>query len=281
MSTWVLKDPQILQCDDINCYLVDIWRVIAPANSTAPRLSQGHPVTPTTMTTTDLYSHSHSGTRALQCASRLRWTSFGLVAVVTVAAAIFGIPTTAMAKPMPSAQEQVIAESAQIAIDVFDSNLTLSTVDRNEVFDAYVADIARQAAMFLGVEVRAMQRAWLSADLARKRALINGLTQLGVPYKINAAIENVAFDCSGLVAFAWGEAGVALARGSSAQFASAKPVKEEEAQLADLIWRPGHIGLYLGVQSAVLQTPYSGRSVELQMMNNRISSWVKYANPLM
>jgi protein involved in temperature-dependent protein secretion len=57
-------------------------------------------------------------------------------------------------------------------------------------------------------------------------------------------------------------------------------VKEEEAQLGDLIWRPGHIAMYLGVQSAVLQTPYSGRSVELQMMNNRISSSVKYANPL-
>ena len=231
-----------------------------------------------TMTPADL--SSHSGIRAPQRTSRLKWTSFGLVTVVALAAAIFGIPTTALAKPMPSSQEQVIAESAQIALDVFNSNLRLSTADRNEVFDAYVADIARQAAMFLGVEVQAMQRAWLSADLARKRALINGLTQLGVPYKLNAAIENVAFDCSGLVAFAWGKAGVALARGSSAQFASAKPVKEEEAQLGDLIWRPGHISMYLGVQSAVLQTPYSGRSVELQMMNYRISTWVKYANPL-
>ena len=41
--------------------------------------------------------------------------------------------------------------------------------------------------------------------MAHKLALINGLTQLGVPYKINAATENVAFDCSGLVAFAWGK----------------------------------------------------------------------------
>ena len=280
MSTWVLGDPQILQFDDINCYPVDIWRVIAPANSTAPRSSQGHPVTPKTMTPIDLYTYIHSGTRAPQRAWRSRWTSFGLVAAVAVATAIFGIPTTALAKPMPSAQEQVIAEAAQIAIDIFDSNLRLSTADRNEVFGAHVADIARQAALFLGVDVQSMQQAWMAADLAHQRALINGLTQLGVPYKVNAAIENVAFDCSGLVAFAWGKAGVALSRGSSAQFASAKPVKAEEAQLGDLIWRPGHISMYLGVPSAVLQTPYSGRSVELQMMNNRISSWVKYANPL-
>lgn len=239
------------------------------------------------MTPSDLYSyshnHCHSGTRAPRRAARLSWTSFGLVTVVTVVAiatAIFGTPTTALAKPMPNAQERVIAELAQIAIEVFDSYSTLSTADRNEVFGTYVADVAKQAAIFLRVDVRAMQQAWLAADLARQRALINGLTQLGVPYKLNSAIENVAFDCSGLVAFAWGKAGVALSRGSAAQFASATLVKVEEAQPGDLIWRPGHIAMYLGVQSAVLQTPYSGRSVELQMMNDRVASWVKYANPL-
>ena len=280
MSTWVLGDPQILQLDDINCYPVDIWRVIAPANSTAPRSSQGHPVTPKTMTPTDLYTHIHSGVRVPQRASRSRWTRFGLVAAVAVAAAIFGIPTTALAKPMPQSQERVIAKSAQDAVAVFDSLTELGEADRNEVFSAHVANIAAQAAIFLGVDARRMQQAWLAADLAHQRALINGLTQLGVPYKINTAIENVAFDCSGLVEFAWGKAGVGLSRGSSTQFASAKIVKVDEAQPGDLIWRPGHISMYLGVPSAVLQTPYSGRSVELQMMNERITSWVKYANPL-
>jgi hypothetical protein len=238
------------------------------------------------MTTTHLYTHSHTHSHAgagrSARALRFRSACQAFVAVALVAmVAMFGVPQQASAKPMPQSQEQVIAESAQIALAVFDSNLRLSTAVRSEVFDAYVADIARQAALFLGVDVRLMQHAWLSADLIRQRALINGLTQLGVPYKINAAIEDVAFDCSGLVAFAWGKAGIALARGSSAQFASAKLVKVDEAQPGDLIWRPGHISMYLGVPSAVLQTPYSGRSVELQLMNSRISSWVKYANPLM
>lgn len=232
------------------------------------------------MTQTDLYTHIHSGTRGPQRASRSWWTSFGLVAVVAVAAAIFGIPTTAMAKPMPQSQERVIAKSAQDAVAVFDSLTELGEADRSEVFSAHVASIAAQAAIFLGVDARRMRQAWLAADLAHQRALMNGLTQLGVPYKNNAAIENVAFDCSGLVAFAWGKVGVGMTHGSSAQFASATRVKVEEAQPGDLIWRPGHISMYLGVPSAVLQTPYSGRSVELQMMNERITSWVKYANPL-
>ena len=232
------------------------------------------------MTPTDLYTHIHSGVRVPQRASRSRWTRFGLVAAVAVAAAIFGIPTTALAKPMPQSQERVIAKSAQDAVAVFDSLTELGEADRSEVFSAHVANIAAQAAIFLGIDARAMQQAWLAADLAHQRALITGLTQLGVPYKNNAAMENVAFDCSGLVAFAWGKVGVGMTHGSSAQFASATRVKVEEAQPGDLIWRPGHISMYLGVPSAVLQTPYSGRSVELQMMNERITSWVKYANPL-
>ena len=264
MSTWVLEDPQILQFDDINCYLVDIWRVFAPVNSTAPRSSQGHPVTPKTMTTTHVYTHIR------------RYVCLALVAVVVM----FGVPQQVSAKPMPQSQERVIAQSAQEAVAVFDSFTELGAVDRNDVFSALVADIARQAALFLGLDVRVMQQSWLRADMSHKLALINGLTQLGVPYKNNAAIENVAFDCSGLVAFAWGKVGVDMTHGSSAQFASATRVKVDEAQPGDLIWRPGHISMYLGVPSAVLQTPYSGRSVELQMMNERITSWVKYANPL-
>lgn len=221
------------------------------------------------MTTTHVYTHSHIHIR--------RYVCLGLVAAAFV---LFGLPQQVSAKPMPQSQERVIAQSAKEAVAIFDSLTELSAADRNDVFSALVADIARQAAIFLGVDVRAMQQAWLAADLAHQRALINGLTQLGVPYKNNAAIENVAFDCSGLVAFAWGKVGVGMTHGSSAQFASATRVKVEDAQPGDLIWRPGHIAMYLGVQSAVLQTPYSGRSVELQMMNKRITSWVKYANPL-
>ena len=225
------------------------------------------------MTTTHVYTHSnihiHGHVRRYVC-----------LALVAAAFVLIGLPQQVSAKPMPQSQERVIAQSAKEAIAIFDSLTELSAADRSDVFSALVADIARQAAIFLGVDVRAMQQAWLAADLAHQRALVNGLTQLGVPYKLNSAIENVAFDCSGLVAFAWGKVGVGMTHGSSAQFASATRVKVEDAQPGDLIWRPGHISMYLGVQSAVLQTPYSGRSVELQLMNERITSWVKYANPL-
>ncbi len=248
-----------------------------------PPVESGPHCHPQTMTTTHLYIHSHtqSGTGRPERTLGFRSACQAFVAVALVAVVVmFGLPRQVSAKPMPQSQERVIAQSAQEAVAIFDLLTELSAADRSDVFSALVADIARQAAVFLGVDVRLMQQSWLREDMAHKLALINGLTQLGVPYKINAATENVAFDCSGLVAFAWGKAGVALSRGSSAQFASATLVKVEDAQPGDLIWRPGHISMYLGVPSAVLQTPYSGRSVELQKMNERITSWVKYANPL-
>jgi len=238
-----------------------------------PPVESGPPCHPQTMTTTHLYTHSNIHIRG-------HVRGYVCLALVATAFVMLGLPQQVSAKPMPQSQERVIAQSAQEAVAIFDSLTELSAADRSEVFSSYVANIAAQVANFLGVDVRLMQQSWLRADMSHKLALINGLTQLGVPYKNNAAIENVAFDCSGLVAFAWGKVGVGMTHGSSAQFASATRVKVEDAQPGDLIWRPGHIAMYLGVQSAVLQTPYSGRSVELQMMNERITSWVKYANPL-
>lgn len=153
------------------------------------------------MTSTHLYTHSHIHIRG----HVRRYVCLVLAAAAFV---MLGLPQQVSAKPMPQSQERVIAQSAQEAVALLDSFTELSVADRNDVFSALVADIARQAAMFLGVDVRAMQQAWLAADLVRQRALINGLTQLGVPYKLNSAIENVAFDCSGLVAFAWGKQGL-------------------------------------------------------------------------
>ncbi len=65
--------------------------------------------------------------------------------------------------------------------------------------------------------------AWAGADQAHQIALLSALTQVGVPYRRNASKVGVAFDCSGLTAFAWGQAGVDIAHQSSAQLRSAAP----------------------------------------------------------
>lgn len=103
------------------------------------------------------------------------------------------------------------------------------------------------------------------AGLAIKAAL----SQLGVPYKFATAEPGVSFDCSGLTAWAWGQAGVSLPRVSRAQFAALPHVPASEAKPGDLIfyYTPiGHVGLYLG-SGQMVHAPQSGTTVSITVVH--------------
>jgi len=234
-----------------------------------PPAQTGSSGKPLTMTFTSAYPHPRL--------ARLRRSVVALVLAVATVGALAG---PADAARMGDEQEALIAAGAKKALVEIDRYAIKGDSDAYVRYLTLADYLAVQVANFLGVDVRSMQRAWRAADVAHKQALMAGLTQLGVPYKINAAEANVALDCSGLVAFAWSNAGVEMPRGSSSQFSSAKQIKARYAQPGDIIWRPGHISIYLGIDTAILQTPYSGRSVELHVMEDRIASWVRFANPI-
>jgi peptidoglycan DL-endopeptidase CwlO len=54
------------------------------------------------------------------------------------------------------------------------------------------------------------------------------------------------FDCSGLVQRAWGMAGVRLPRTSGAMGAELAGVPLDEVRAGDILWWPGHVGIYEG-----------------------------------
>ena len=54
------------------------------------------------------------------------------------------------------------------------------------------------------------------------------------------------FDCSGLVQSAWGAAGVRLPRTSGAMGAALASVPLDEVRAGDILWWPGHVGIYAG-----------------------------------
>ncbi len=95
------------------------------------------------------------------------------------------------------------------------------------------------------------------------------LAQQGVPYRYATSSPGVGFDCSGLTAYAWAQAGVGLPHQSRAQFASVPRVPKESAQAGDLIffYSPiSHVSIYLG-NGMQVHAPNTGSTVSVAPVN--------------
>jgi len=146
----------------------------------------------------------------------------------------------------------------------------VTRVDRPPVLSArYVAlrtQVAALVAMRLSISVSGLSEAWARADTEHQIAVLAAVSQLGVPYRRFAMRPGVAFDCSGLTTFAWGEAGFSIQRNSTQQMRSAEPRNIWTAQAGDLVRYPGHIMMWLGSGFGVIHSPEPGRSVELKVL---------------
>ena len=89
-------------------------------------------------------------------------------------------------------------------------------------------------------------------------------SQIGVPYVYGDEDPGVGFDCSGLTAWAWGQAGVSLPHYSGAQMSDSTPVPLNDLEPGDLLfYGPGgsdHVAMYVGGGS-MIEAPYTGASV--------------------
>ena len=79
----------------------------------------------------------------------------------------------------------------------------------------------------------------------------------------------MAFDCSGLTSWAWGQAGVYLPHQSAQQYASVPHVPSSAAQPGDLVffYSPiSHVGIYIG-GGMMIDSPNSGATVRRAAVN--------------
>lgn len=83
-------------------------------------------------------------------------------------------------------------------------------------------------------------------------AVRTALAQVGKPYVWAGAGPN-GFDCSGLVEYAWGAAGVSLPHWSVGQYQDTLRISESQLQPGDLVFydngsgaQPGHVVIYVG-----------------------------------
>ncbi|WP_152347306.1 C40 family peptidase [Brevibacterium sp. CFH 10365] len=68
---------------------------------------------------------------------------------------------------------------------------------------------------------------------------------VGTPYVFGGTSQS-GWDCSGYTSWVYSHVGVDLPRQSGAQKGSGTIVSQSEAKPGDLIWHPGHVGIYAG-----------------------------------
>ncbi|NDG77622.1 MAG: hypothetical protein EBX51_07400, partial [Acidimicrobiia bacterium] len=144
----------------------------------------------------------------------------------------------------------------------------------------HINELAALVAYLLDANVDELRDTWTTTSLQRKIALFSALSQIGVPYRLNADAPFIALDCSSLTKFAWIQAGVDIERGSAQQYARARRIDRDEVQVGDLIWYPGHIMLSLGVPDLIVHARSGERAVEIHRIDSTRLKWMRFVDPL-
>lgn len=120
-----------------------------------------------------------------------------------------------------------------------------------------------------------------------KQAVSAAESQVGVPYQWGGETPGVGFDCSGLVQWAYKQAGVNLPRTSQEQWSALakRSVPLNKVQEGDLVFTagsdgtagaPGHVGLMIS-GNRLIQAPYTGADV--QIIGYDPNGWQHAARP--
>ena len=201
------------------------------------------------------------------------------------------LPTTVQAAPSatmrPTMRVSVTAlgddpwgATAAKALDVWNEYRLSGDRKLRAQFEGIRNSIAVEAARRVEADPARMQAAWAAADTTHQLVLMAAFTQLGTPYRNRARAAGEGFDCSGLTSWAWSQVGVQLERVSRDQIRSVTPVDRTTAQAGDLIYYPGHVSLYLGVDDFIIHSPFTGRDVEVSHISKSHSRSAKLGNPI-
>lgn len=104
----------------------------------------------------------------------------------------------------------------------------------------------------------------ITGDSVGAQALRWALTQLGKPYVWGAAGPD-AYDCSGLVMWAYAHVGISLAHFTGDQWTEGEHIPTSELAPGDLLFffNLGHVGMYIG-NNLMVDAPSAGQVVQVQ-----------------
>ena len=110
------------------------------------------------------------------------------------------------------------------------------------------------------------------------------LNQIGVPYRYGGSGTS-GFDCSGLVQYAWSQAGRSIPRTTRDQYRQLSAVGRQDLRAGDLLFfridgSISHVGMYLG-ENRFVHAPSSGRTVTTARLDSDFyrNRFVRAARP--
>lgn len=217
-----------------------------------------HPVSPPVATTP---SHTRPRFRTYATRAAVVATSTAAVAVLAVIPAGAEAPTAATG-PVVAAPAQATAAVDTAALLAAAEAPPAAPV----VADTRIAQVA--------VSAPAAAPAPTAAAAARTSAVALALTKVGSPYRWGATGPS-AFDCSGLVNWAFGKAGIDVPRTSRALSQTGTPVSRDQLQPGDLVffYSPvSHVGIYIGdgkmVHASTSSKPVAVSSIDGRQYNS-------------
>ena len=109
-----------------------------------------------------------------------------------------------------------------------------------------------------------------SAASPGERAAAVAVDQVGVRYRYGGNSPQ-GFDCSGLVHYAYRQAGLSVPRTTGQLWALARDVNRSDLRAGDLLFfridgKMSHVGIYLGERQFV-HAPQSGRTVSVESLD--------------
>jgi cell wall-associated NlpC family hydrolase len=107
----------------------------------------------------------------------------------------------------------------------------------------------------------AKKKATTSRRVAGQRARVLQVMRrhAGTPYRYGGTTPR-GFDCSGFTQYVYRQVGIKLPRTSSAQRRAGRSIPRSQGRPGDLVYMPGHVGIYLG-NGMMYDSPRSGKRV--------------------
>lgn len=177
-------------------------------------------------------------------------------------------------------EERVSVAAEHGSLGDTDAQVAMTLTALGAAQASYTVDLGRVAQIVserTGVDPARLMTAWQNTTPIRAYVILSAMAQAGDPYRYASAGPD-RFDCSGLTAWSWEQAGVMLTHQSAAQERATTDVSWAQAQVGDLVFTRGgsgrgrvhHVELWLGVDQLAIGSPQPGEHVRVTANPPRI-----------